>query len=157
MKILLNNPLMYVYINPNKFFFIIQLLFLWITSCKYVISITRYVSKKSWLEHCNCTYYCHQQPCCCNMITSGIVFSWIKCWYTLWINYIMKQKEDYFFIQDERIIIYIQESWNKINWRIFLKNYHEWLITMKNYYDEWFMMMIMMMMMMMMWFLNHLM
>ena len=32
------------------------------------------------------------QPCCCNMINSGIVFSWIKCWYTLWINYIVKQK-----------------------------------------------------------------
>ena len=31
MKILLNNPLMYVYVNPNKFFFIIQLLFL--TAC----------------------------------------------------------------------------------------------------------------------------
>ena len=28
MKILLNNPLMYVYVNPNKFFFTIQLLFL---------------------------------------------------------------------------------------------------------------------------------
>ena len=28
MKILLNNPLMYVFINPNKFFFTIQLLFL---------------------------------------------------------------------------------------------------------------------------------
>ena len=32
MKILLNNPLMYVYVNPNKFFFTIQLLFLWIKS-----------------------------------------------------------------------------------------------------------------------------
>ena len=26
MKILLNNPLLYVYVNPNKFFFTIQLL-----------------------------------------------------------------------------------------------------------------------------------
>ena len=32
MKILLNNPLIYVYVNPNKFFFTIQLLFLRITS-----------------------------------------------------------------------------------------------------------------------------
>ena len=46
MKILLNNPLTYVYVNSNKFFFTIQLV-----SLDYVISITRYASKKSKLEH----------------------------------------------------------------------------------------------------------